>query len=85
MPEEAFYVLVAVGSYNPNVIYSLGRDSLAFQVVDDSKGAGARGKFTGDWPGVMRPMLNWSTEYVEVDHQAIGAAVVGQTTDPVFP
>ena len=84
MPEGAFYVLVAVGSYNPNVIYSLERDSLAFQVVDDSKGAGVRGEFTGDWPGVMRPMLNWRTERVEADHQAIGAAVVGQTTDPVF-
>jgi lipopolysaccharide transport system ATP-binding protein len=65
LAEGTFYVLVAVGSYNPNVVYSLERDALAFQVVDDSQGMGVRGVFTGDWPGVMRPILDWVIEHVD--------------------
>jgi lipopolysaccharide transport system ATP-binding protein len=65
MAEGGYYVLVAVGSYNPNVVYCLERDALAFQIVDRSGGAGVRGEYVGEWPGVMRPMLEWSVEYVE--------------------
>ncbi len=34
---------------------------LAFDVIDSGVG---RGDWYGKWPGVVRPLLNWSTEYL---------------------
>jgi hypothetical protein len=33
-------------------------------VVDRSDGDGVRGSFTNEFPGVVRPMLEWSVEQV---------------------
>ncbi len=38
-------------------------DSVAFQVVDTLEGDSARGDFIGDLPGVIRPILKWTTEF----------------------
>jgi lipopolysaccharide transport system ATP-binding protein len=65
LAEGRFSVLVALGSYNPNVLHCLERDVVSFQVVDHSSGDGARGEYAGaDWPGVVRPLLHWDV-YVE--------------------
>jgi lipopolysaccharide transport system ATP-binding protein len=34
----------------------------AFHVYDPAEGDSARGLFTGQWRGVMRPLLEWTTE-----------------------
>ncbi len=49
----------AVSSYNPTVVHALERDAVSFQVVDKSEGDGVRGPYANDWPGVIRPMLEW--------------------------
>lgn len=38
------------------------RDAVAFQVVDTLEGDSARGDWNGDFLGVVRPILKWSTE-----------------------
>ena len=38
-------------------------DVVAFHVIDNLEGDSARGDFTGDMGGVLRPMLKWSTQY----------------------
>jgi lipopolysaccharide transport system ATP-binding protein len=65
LAEGTFFVLAAVVSYNPDTVYAVERDALAFQVVDRSAGDGVRGESVGDWPGVMRPMLEWTSHRVE--------------------
>ena len=35
---------------------------VAFHVYDPAEGDSARGLFTGQWKGVMRPLLDWTTE-----------------------
>src|SRR5207253_3043760 len=59
LAEGRIFLLVAVVSYNPNVVHAMERDAVSFQVVDRSEGDAVRGVFTGEWPGVMRPMLEW--------------------------
>ena len=38
------------------------RDAVAFHVQDPGEGDSARGLFTGQWKGVVRPLLAWTTE-----------------------
>ena len=37
-------------------------DAVSFHVQDPAEGDSARGSFTGQWRGVVRPMLDWTTE-----------------------
>jgi lipopolysaccharide transport system ATP-binding protein len=39
------------------------REAVAFQVVDNMEGDSARGDWNGNFAGVVRPLLKWSTEY----------------------
>jgi lipopolysaccharide transport system ATP-binding protein len=64
LAEGRFFVLAALGSYNPNVVHALERDVVSFQAVDHSSGDGARGEYSGaDWPGLVRPFLKWQVEF----------------------
>ena len=37
-------------------------DAVSFHVQDPGEGDSARGLFTGQWQGVVRPLLDWTTE-----------------------
>jgi len=66
LAEGTISVLVAIGTYNPNVIHALERDVVSFQVVDRSEGDAVRGEYAGaHWPGVVRPMLGWDVGYCD--------------------
>jgi lipopolysaccharide transport system ATP-binding protein len=52
----------AVSSYNPTLVHALERDAVSFQIVDKSEGDGVRGPYANEWPGVLRPMLDWQLE-----------------------
>jgi lipopolysaccharide transport system ATP-binding protein len=41
----------------------IAREVVAFQVVDTMEGDSARGDWNGNFSGVVRPLLKWSTEY----------------------
>ena len=45
--------------------HASGRSAVAFHVQDPAEGDSARGLFTGQWQGVVRPMLEWTTEESE--------------------
>jgi lipopolysaccharide transport system ATP-binding protein len=59
LAEGRVTVTVAVSSYNPLVVHAIERDAVAFHVVDRSEGSGVRGPYVNEWPGVVRPMLEW--------------------------
>jgi lipopolysaccharide transport system ATP-binding protein len=65
LAEGQFSVVAAVVSYNPNIVHAIERDAVSFQAVDNSGRWGARGPCAQHWPGVVRPMLNWNSNYVE--------------------
>ena len=59
LAEGGVFVTAAVSSMEPTVIHAIENDAVAFHVVDHSEGDGVRGEYVGDFPGVVRPMLDW--------------------------
>jgi lipopolysaccharide transport system ATP-binding protein len=71
--EGRIFVTAGISTYNPNALHAFERDAVAFQVFDRSQGDGSRGEYVGEWPGVIRPMLNWEVT-VEAEKSAPAAA-----------
>lgn len=63
LAEGRINVLAAVASYNPTVVHAMEHDAVSFHVVDNSEGDGVRGEYVNEWPGVVRPMLEWTIEH----------------------
>jgi len=54
---------VSIMSHFPiTVLHAQERNAIAFQVVDSPSPDSARGDYIGPMPGVVRPLLNWTTE-----------------------
>jgi lipopolysaccharide transport system ATP-binding protein len=64
LAEGRVSVMVQVSSFMPTVDHVAERDAVAFHVVDRTTGEGARGGYGADWPGVVRPLLDWTCEVV---------------------
>lgn len=59
LAEGRVYVDVGASSHGPHIEHFVERDTVSFHVVDRSTGDGVRGDWAGEWPGVVRPMLEW--------------------------
>ena len=57
--EGGVFITAAVSSLDPTVIHAIENDAVAFHVMDPSEGDGVRGEWAGEFPGVVRPMLEW--------------------------
>jgi lipopolysaccharide transport system ATP-binding protein len=54
---------VSIMSHFPaTVLHAHERNAVAFQVVDSPAGESARGDYIGPMPGVVRPLLRWTTD-----------------------
>ena len=61
LTEGLHNILLAVGTYNPNLIPALERDVISFMVTDDTKNSFDSSKYYGsNWPGVVKPYLVWN-------------------------
>jgi lipopolysaccharide transport system ATP-binding protein len=67
LSEGSIVVGAAMSTFNPVVVHFYEQDAVAFQVVDSLDGDSARGDYAGPMPGVVRPMLRWSTEIRATD------------------
>lgn len=67
LSEGTLFVAAAISTMNPSTVHVFERDAVAFQVIDSMAGDSARGDYAGPMPGVMRPMLRWSTRVFEND------------------
>jgi lipopolysaccharide transport system ATP-binding protein len=55
---------VAVSTHVPLVrVHALVQAIVGFEVIDNFEGAGVRGDYLGEYPGVVRPMVDWTTRY----------------------
>jgi lipopolysaccharide transport system ATP-binding protein len=64
LAEGNHVVGVAVSSHLPGpAIHFFEPAVLAFQVVDTHDGDSARGDFTGQMPGLVRPLVEWTTSW----------------------
>jgi lipopolysaccharide transport system ATP-binding protein len=60
--EGTVVVGVAISTMVPVVVHFYERDAVAFQVIDSLGGDSARGDFAGKYPGIVRPLLSWTTQ-----------------------
>lgn len=60
LAEGKYSVLVAVGSYSPNIVHALVDDAVGFTVVDKGQSRTTMRNTTGPWPGLIRPFLDWT-------------------------
>lgn len=63
LSEGTLIVAAAISTLNPTVVHVYERDVLAFQVIDSLDGNSARREYAGHMPGVIRPLLRWTTQF----------------------
>lgn len=63
LSEGNFFVNVSAATYEPLTVHFAERDVAAFIVTDSLDGNSARGDFAGQMEGVVRPILQWETEF----------------------
>ncbi len=66
LAEGTLTVLVALSELNPVVVHFALAEVVAFQVVDSLDGDSMRGDYGKALPGVIRPALEWTTDYRKV-------------------
>jgi lipopolysaccharide transport system ATP-binding protein len=60
---EGLYSMdVAISTMDPVRVHVVERGLLAFHIHDPAEGDSARGTYGGGYPGVVRPILPWTTE-----------------------
>ena len=62
LAEGRFTVRAAVSTHNPDAVHADAPDAVAFSTVDFLAGDTARGSFARDFPGVVRPLLQWTMD-----------------------
>jgi lipopolysaccharide transport system ATP-binding protein len=63
LAEGTLFVKAGVATVEPVINQFNEPDVVAFQVVDSLDGDSARGDWTHHWEGVVRPLLQWSTQF----------------------
>ncbi len=64
LSEGTVFVAATIVSLDPVTIHFFERDAVAFQVIDSLDGDSARGDYAGAMPGVIRPLLKWTTQFI---------------------
>ncbi len=63
LAEGSFVGHVSIMSHFPaTILHAHERNAIAFQVVDSFADDSARGDYVGPMPGVVRPLLRWTTD-----------------------
>jgi lipopolysaccharide transport system ATP-binding protein len=63
LAEGTLIVGAVVNSFNPPIVHVHESEAVALQVIDSLGGDAARGDYAGRMRGVMRPLLEWGTQY----------------------
>jgi lipopolysaccharide transport system ATP-binding protein len=64
LSEGWIYVGAAVSTYKPLMVHFAEWDAVTFNVIDKMEGDSARGDYAGVLPGIVRPVLDWTTEQI---------------------
>jgi lipopolysaccharide transport system ATP-binding protein len=63
LSEGTLLVGAAISTINPATVHFYERNVVAFHVTDSFSGDSARGDYMGSIPGVVRPLLRWTTQF----------------------
>ena len=61
--EGMMIIGAAMVTLHPKIVHFVEQDAIAFQVVDSTDGNSARGDWAGGLAGVVRPLLEWTTQF----------------------
>ncbi len=76
LSEGHMLVQASILSYIPiTVLHTREPNVVTFQVVDPQEGDSARGDFVGPVPGVVRPLLEWTTDFQEAGRESRHASL----------
>lgn len=70
LSEGTLIVGAAISTMDPVTVHFFERDAVAFQVIDNLEGNSARGDYAGHIPGVVRPLLHWTTTFSPAESEA---------------
>ena len=76
LAEGTLFVRSTLVAMDPITVLFSENDVVAFQVMDSFDGDSARGDYGGRMPGIVRPLLEWSTQFTPCEREAI--AVVAE-------
>jgi lipopolysaccharide transport system ATP-binding protein len=63
LSEGSLIAHVSIMSHFPStILHARAKNVVAFQVLDEPGEGSARGDYVGPMPGVVRPLLEWTTE-----------------------
>jgi lipopolysaccharide transport system ATP-binding protein len=63
-----FTIDLAVSTHVPApVVHAFTPQAVTFQVLDHFDGDAVRGDYIGEYPGVVRPMVDWTTHFEPID------------------
>ena len=65
-------------THNPTVQLVNEQDAVSFVVVDASSGDGARGEYAGDFPGIVRPLLDWRVDILEHNQRPVSQSLIAE-------
>jgi lipopolysaccharide transport system ATP-binding protein len=63
LAEGSLVVRVALSTMDPVIVHFQADDAVAFQIIDSLDGDSARGDYAGPFPGIVRPLLQWTNEH----------------------
>jgi len=63
LTEGSLVVSADIHTHDPVIKHFHEREAVAFQVIDGPDGDSARGDYAGPMPGVVRPLLEWTTQF----------------------
>ena len=64
LSEGTLFVSPVISTFSSHTTHAYGPDAVAFQVIDTLEGDSARGDYAGQMRGAVRPLLEWTTEFV---------------------
>lgn len=63
LSEGQLFVMANLGTLEPEIYQFSEKDVVAFRIADSFDGDSARGDYSGQMLGAVRPMLQWNTQY----------------------
>ena len=63
LAEGTVYVGAALSTYRPIQVHFVEWDAVSFNLLESPESESARGDLSGHFPGVVRPLLDWDTEF----------------------
>jgi len=67
LTEGTIFVGCHCMTFTPDIPQFSAPEAVAFQVIDSQDGDSARGDYTGQMPGAVRPLLTWRTQLMGID------------------